>query len=65
MPVRLGVPQYVGGLAEVVKNPRYSTCLGLLLAGFEQHNRNHLVRMQTSGLKQILERMKQWFSGNF
>jgi cell division protein FtsA len=65
MPVRLGVPQYVGGLAEVVKNPRYSTCLGLLLAGFEQHNRNHLVRMQTSGLKQIVERMKRWFSGNF
>jgi cell division protein FtsA len=65
MPVRLGVPQYVGGLAEVVRKPRYSTCLGLLLAGFEQHNRNHLVRMQTSGLKQVLERMRQWFSGNF
>jgi cell division protein FtsA len=65
MPVRLGVPQYVGGLAEVVKNPRYSTGLGLLLAGFEQHNRNHLVRMQSSGFKQVLERMKQWFSGNF
>jgi cell division protein FtsA len=65
MPVRLGVPQYVGGLAEVVKNPRYSTGLGLLLAGFEQHNRNHLVRMQSSSFKQVLERMKQWFSGNF
>jgi cell division protein FtsA len=65
MPVRLGVPQYVGGLAEVVRNPRYSTCLGLLLAGFEQHKRNHLVRMQSSGFKQVLEKMKSWFSGNF
>ena len=65
MPVRLGVPQYVGGLAEVVRNPRFSTGLGLLLAGFEQHKRNHLVRMQTGGLKQLLEKMKTWFSGNF
>ena len=65
MPVRLGVPQYVGGLAEVVRNPRYSTGLGLLLAGFEQHKRNHLVRMQTGGLKQLIEKMKSWFAGNF
>ena len=65
MPVRLGVPQYVGGLAEVVRHPRFSTGLGLLLAGFEQHKRNHLVRMQTSGFKQLLEKMKTWFSGNF
>ena len=65
MPVRLGVPQYVGGLAEVVRNPRYSTGLGLLLAGFEQHKRNNLVRMQTGGLKQLIEKMKSWFAGNF
>jgi len=65
MPVRLGVPQYTGGLAEVVRNPRFSTGLGLLLAGFDQHKRNHLVRMQTSGFKHLIEKMKSWFSGNF
>jgi cell division protein FtsA len=65
MPVRLGVPQYAGGLAEVVRHARYSTGLGLLLAGFEQHERNQLVRLQTSGFKQILERMRAWFAGNF
>ena len=32
-PVRLGVPEYAGGLADVVRNPRYSTALGLLLEG--------------------------------
>ncbi|MES2355782.1 MAG: cell division protein FtsA [Pseudomonadota bacterium] len=65
MPVRLGVPHYTGGLAEVVRNPRFSTGLGLLLAGFDQHKRNHLVRMQTGGFKQLIEKMKSWFSGNF
>jgi cell division protein FtsA len=28
MPVRVGVPKYVGGLAEVVKTPRFSTGVG-------------------------------------
>ena len=28
MPVRLGIPDYNGGLAEVVRNPRYSTGVG-------------------------------------
>jgi cell division protein FtsA len=65
MPVRLGVPHYTGGLAEVVRNPRYSTGLGLLLAGFEQHKRNQLVRLQTGGFKHLIEKMKSWFSGNF
>ena len=31
MPVRLGVPQYVSGLAEVVSNPIHATGVGLLL----------------------------------
>ncbi len=65
MPVRLGVPQYQGGLAEVVRSPRYSTCVGLLFAGLEQHQRHHLVRMQSSSFQQILDKMKSWFQGNF
>ena len=31
MPVRIGVPQGLGGLADVVQNPMYSTAAGLLL----------------------------------
>jgi len=65
MPVRLGMPHYVGGLAEVVRNPRFSTGVGLLLAGLEQHQRHQQARMQTSSFEQILERMKSWFKGNF
>ncbi len=36
LPVRVGVPSYSGGLADVVKNPRYATAVGLLLEGKEQ-----------------------------
>ena len=35
MPVRLGVPQYVTGLVDVVRNPIYATGVGLLLFGNE------------------------------
>jgi cell division protein FtsA len=65
MPVRLGMPNYVGGLAEVVRNPRFSTGVGLLLSAQEQYQRHQQARMQTSSFEQILERMKSWFKGNF
>lgn len=31
LPVRLGVPQHVGGLVDVVRNPIHATGVGLLL----------------------------------
>lgn len=65
MPVRMGQPNYSGGLAEVVRNPRYSTGVGLLLAGVQQHHSRELARLQTGALRQIAERMKSWFTGNF
>ena len=33
---RVGTPHYKGALAEVVRSPRYSTGMGLLLAGLDQ-----------------------------
>jgi cell division protein FtsA len=65
MPVRIGVPQFVTGLSDVVRNPIYSTGVGLLLFG-RKHIHEHLspVRMN-KGFKQVLERMKSWFQGNF
>ena len=65
MPVRIGQPQYSGGLAEVVRNPRYSTAVGLLLSGMQQHRQQQIARMQIGSFRQLLERMKSWFAGNF
>src|SRR6267378_3678959 len=44
MPVRMGVPNYSGGLSEVVRNPRFSTVVGLLMSGLEQKKRDEHVR---------------------
>jgi cell division protein FtsA len=66
MPVRIGVPKYVGGLAEVVKTPRFSTGVGLLLYGKDQiqtHTGPH--KEVSGGVGQIMSRMKAWFAGNF
>lgn len=65
LPVRLGVPQYVGGLAEVVRNTRYSTAVGLLLQGKLQYQRHQMARMQSASFGQVMGRLKSWFQGNF
>jgi cell division protein FtsA len=65
MPVRVGMPNYTGSLAEVVRNPRYSTAVGLLMAAVSQHEQQHMARLQGSSFKLVLERMKSWFQGNF
>ena len=65
LPVRVGVPSYVGGLSEVVRTPRYATAVGLLLEGREQFLRGQAARAQVAGIGGIAERMRQWFSANF
>jgi cell division protein FtsA len=66
MPVRLGMPQGVSGLVDVVRNPIYSTGVGLLLFGL--HNRSGGVASElrgSGGLSNVVQRMKSWFQGNF
>jgi cell division protein FtsA len=64
MPVRLGVPRYQGGLAHVVRNPRYATVVGLLLEGVTQTQRG-IVSRQGGSFKQVMSRMREWFQKNF
>ena len=65
MPVRVGAPSYMGGLADVVRHPRYSTAVGLLLEGREQFVRQEQMRSQISGMQSVIERMKSWWKSNF
>ncbi|MES2552471.1 MAG: cell division protein FtsA [Pseudomonadota bacterium] len=65
MPVRLGLPRYVGGLSEVVSNPRYATGVGLVLMGKQQVERHLQGQMDTSSFGRVFDRMKSWFQGNF
>lgn len=63
MPVRMGVPQHVSGLTDVVQNPIYSTGVGLLLYGREHQGR--MVGLNGDNSQGLLARMKSWFQGNF
>jgi cell division protein FtsA len=65
MPVRVGIPQYVTGLSDVVKNPIYSTGVGLLLFGLRQTREGITPMRINNGFKGVLDRMKSWFQGNF
>src|SRR5574341_2410205 len=64
MPVRIGVPRYSGGLADVVRNPRYATAVGLLLEGVQQIRQGQLSR-QDGSVRAVLNRMREWFQRNF
>jgi cell division protein FtsA len=66
MPVRLGVPQYVSGLAEVVSNPIHATGVGLLLYAKSNLDAHRAAPpLLAGGVKNMFERMKTWFQGNF
>ena len=65
MPVRLGTPQYVAGLADVVRNPIYATGVGLLLFGNQNRNQRSMEAQFGHGMRGVLGRMKSWFQGNF
>ena len=64
MPVRIGVPRYAGGLADVVRAPRYATAVGLLMEGVAQLHHGKLAR-QSGSMGAVLGRMREWFQRNF
>ena len=66
MPVRLGAPQYVNGLMDVVRNPIYATGVGLLLYGYENIVQRSQRGMPISGsVGDLWSQMKSWFQGQF
>jgi cell division protein FtsA len=60
-PVRVAVPDYDGSLADVMRNPRFSTVMGLLGEARMQRLRGRKVTQQAGSFKAILARMKEWF----
>jgi len=63
MPVRLGAPQHVSGLSDVVNNQIHATGVGLLIYG----SRNEMPRRSSFGRggESLWNRMKLWFQGEF
>src|SRR3982075_1874280 len=64
MPVRVGVPRYTGGLAEVVRSARFATAVGLVVEGVSQVQHGQLSR-QSGSFRAALARMREWFQRNF
>ncbi|MBV1931608.1 MAG: cell division protein FtsA [Porticoccaceae bacterium] len=60
MPVRLGCPQNIRGLTDIVNNPIYSTGVGLLLYGMQQHRDGGRSGKGKPG-ESLIERIKRWF----
>jgi cell division protein FtsA len=66
LPVRLGVPQNIEGLKDVVRNPAYSTAVGLLLYGIQdQPKLTSRGGGEGVGPGYLFNRVSSWFKGNF
>ena len=64
MPVSIGKPQGVMGLTDIVRNPIYSTAVGLLLYGAKQRCRR-VVIPPTVGMTGFVGKVRGWFAGNY
>lgn len=65
VPVRLGVPQYVEGLVDVVRNPIHATGVGLLIYGKEAVQAEPERAADRAGMPGMFQKMGKWFQGNF
>ena len=65
VPVRLGLPQHIKGLSDVVRNPIYSTGAGLLLYARDNALAGNRGKSIAGNARSMAERMKNWFQGNF
>jgi len=60
LPVRRGVPETVGGLADVVKSPVYATGVGLALYGARAED-SALAPSRDGGVAGLFRRLAGWF----
>jgi cell division protein FtsA len=63
-PVRIGAPHNVDGLADIVRNPIYSTGVGLLLYGLKQFQEQGGLVAKGDPQITLVGRVKSWFQGN-
>ena len=67
MPVRVGYPQAVQGLTDIVRNPIYATSVGLLQYGLEHQDETGPAAAGKGGSSadSLLSRAKAWLQSNF
>jgi cell division protein FtsA len=63
VPVRLGIPRFVKGMADMVQNPAYATAVGLLQYGCRQEMRERDLYAGEKSFRGIWRRMTGWLQG--
>jgi cell division protein FtsA len=61
VPVRIGEPDRIGGLKDIVRNPAYATSVGLVIFGASATCDLPAPEPVKPGLGPVVARMKQWF----
>ncbi|MGH8104763.1 MAG: cell division FtsA domain-containing protein, partial [Arenimonas sp.] len=64
MPVRVGIPQNIKGLGEVVGNPVHATGAGLLLWGSASENPRR-PSLSSSKAGTLFSKLRTWYRGEF
>jgi cell division protein FtsA len=64
MPVSIGKPKGVTGLTDIIRNPIYSTAVGLLMYGAKQQGEGVEIP-PTVGVSGLANKVKSWFLGNY
>ena len=65
VPVRLGFPQGITGLPDVVNNPIHATGVGLLLYARALYEQDGPSKATGSSVRSFFDRLKDWFKGYF
>jgi cell division protein FtsA len=61
-PARVGYPQGISGLSEVVNKPMYATGVGLVLYGARSSKKGKKFRIRDTNIfNRVMVRMKRWF----
>jgi cell division protein FtsA len=61
LPTRLGKPQGISGLVDVVNNPMYATGVGLVLYGARSRTSKKFRIRDNNIFNRVMTRMKKWF----
>ncbi len=61
VPVRVGTPQGISGLVDVVNNPMYATGVGLVVYGSKNQETKKFRIRDTNIFNRIMKRMRGWF----
>ena len=61
-PSRIGYPQGISGLIEVVNKPMYATAVGLVIYGSKTSKKDKKFRIRDNNIfNRVISRMKRWF----